>query len=362
MARCRRVPTATQADHSGAATASLFGTLLLILLACPIWAQQQPNTEQQGGDATAAPSRGVQPITNMVWCPPGVFTMGSRDDERGRSGREGPQTRVALTRGFWLGKYEVTIDEFRHFLLSGRGLRYVQWDQSDCPIRQDATFSLRGNPTGQYGDQPMVRVSWAGAREYCEWLTDRELAAGRLSAKYEYRLPTEAEWEYACRAGTLTRFSFGDALQCPDSGCGFCAEADQYMWWCGNANGHAERVGQKRPNPWGLYDMHGNVWEWCGDSFWWWYPGGTVTNYTGRAEYDHRKVIRGGSYMDYAKTCRSAWRIGVTWSVGTSGVGFRIALAAIPDPANAEPSDPTNGSRLVRSQTTTNSAAAGSGR
>jgi len=181
--------------------------------------------------------RAVQTIPNMVWIAPGTFTMGSPESERGRSDWEGPQTRVTLTKGLWMGKYEVTVGEYLATMGSA-GCRDPA-DPGDL-------------------DMPVEYVSWDDAVAYCAKLTEQERAAGRLTEGYVYRLPTEAEWEYGCRAGTTTRYSFGDALGCDDY-CECCAQFDSYMWWCGN--GRCGRVGQKLANPWGLYDVHGNVAE-----------------------------------------------------------------------------------------------------
>ena len=241
----------------------------------------------------------------MVWIPPGTFTMGSPPSERGRFYHEGPQTVVTISKGFWLGKYEVTQREY--VAVMGTNPSYFTGDL----------------------DRPVEQVTWYDAVEYCNRLTARERAAGRLPAGYEYRLPTEAQWEYACRAGTTTRFSFGDALECDDL-CGACSIADRYMWWCGNNTPYGtKRVGQKLPNAWGLYDMHGNVWEWCED----WYsdrlPGGSVTDPTGPSLGSYR-VFRGGSWSYNGQYCRSAVR-DYDWPDGTSsGLGFRAALVAVP--------------------------------
>ena len=247
-----------------------------------------------------------QPVPGMVWIPPGTFTMGSPGSERGRLSDEGPQTEVTISRGFWLGKYELTQREYESVMGS--------------------------NPSTFKGDleRPVERMSWYNAVAYCEALAQRERSAGRLPAGYEYRLPTEAQWEYACRAGTTSRFSFGDALGCNnDTGCSFCAEVDQYMVWCGNDNSRTERVGTRLPNPWGLYDMHGNVWEWCAD---WWrdsLPGGSVIDPTGPNTGSNR-VYRGGCWNDFALYCRSARRYGLYPSFTSYGLGFRVALVPVP--------------------------------
>jgi len=253
----------------------------------------------------------VQTISNMVWIPPGRFVMGSPEGERGRNDWEGPQTRVTLTKGFWLGKYEVTAREY---------LAVMGNYPPDCYDPE--------NPGDL--DRPVVCVSWDDAVAYCQKLTEKEQAAGRLPTGYAYRLPTEAEWEYACRAGTTTRYSFGDALGCDDE-CGYCALFDSYMRWCGN--GYSGRVGQKLPNPWGLHDMHGNAWERCQD---WWdteYPGGSVVDPHGPTTGSAR-VIRGGArwldwppWLEPAGVCRSAGRDGIDPGYRFGPLGFRVLLA-----------------------------------
>jgi len=174
-------------------------------------------------------------------------------------------------------------------------------------------------------------VSWDDATAYCQKLTEQERTAGRLPAGYLYRLPTDAEREYACRAGTTTRFSFGDALECDDA-CGYCALLDSYVWSCGN--GWPGRVGRKLPNPWGLYDMHGNVAEWCQD--WLDLPGGMVTDPQGVAEEGWARAFRGGGWdfwrdgvvgLGYAKACRSAHKFLLPPESGSDHIGFRAVLA-----------------------------------
>jgi eukaryotic-like serine/threonine-protein kinase len=172
----------------------------------------------------------------MVWIPPGTFLIGSPEDEVDRSENEGPQTQVTLTQGFWMGKHEVTQGEY--LAVVGSNPSYFNGVQGETDYGTDL-------------NRPVESVSWDDAVAYCAALTARERAAGRAPMSYAYRLPTEAEWEYACRAGTTTRFSYGD-----DPG---YTHLRDYAWYEGNSERQTHPVGQKLPNPWGLYDMHGNV-------------------------------------------------------------------------------------------------------
>ena len=218
---------------------------------------------------------------------PGTFTMGSPANEPGRVNDEGPQTRVTLTRAFWLGQTEVT---------------QAQWE------------ALMGsNPSTFKGaSRPVEQVSWNDAMAFCRKLTERERAAGRLPKGYAYTLPTEAQWEYACRAGTTGLYA-GDG------------NLDDMGWYEGNSGNTTHPVGQKQPNTWGLYDMHGNVWEWCLD---WYgnYPGGRVTDYAGPST-GTRRVFRGGGWGRGAAFCRSAFRFKGVPSFRFFILGLRVALA-----------------------------------
>jgi len=253
---------------------------------------------------------GVQPIENMVWIPAGRFTMGSPESDRGRLAVEGPQTRVTLTQSFWMGKYEVTQGEYEAVM----GENPSQFNG----VRGETDYGIDRN-------RPVETVTWFDVVGYCQRLTEQEGAAGHLPEGWEYRLPTEAEWEYACRAGTTTRYSFGDALECSDD-CEPCGLLEQYMWWCGNKKPfETKRVGLKLPNLWELHDMHGNVWEWCQD---WWsgLPGGSVTDPKGPESGSSYRVIRGGYWYGAARGCRSAYRAGCLPDV-ILDVGFRAVLA-----------------------------------
>ncbi len=223
----------------------------------------------------------------LVWCPPGTFLMSSPPDEAERRDDE-TQHEVTLTKRFWIGKYPVT---------------QAQWKavMKNNPSRFKGTFLLEGNPR-----HPVEQVRWHDAAEFCRSIS---------SAQWTYRLPTEAEWEYACRAGTTGQFN------------AFGATAD-LAWISKNSDKKTHPVGQKKPNAWGLYDMHGNVWEWCQD----WrgeYPPGPTTDPNGSPSGTHR-VNRGGSFRNSPTGCRSAYRGGAPALLRDSNLGFRVAAVLVP--------------------------------
>jgi formylglycine-generating enzyme required for sulfatase activity len=222
---------------------------------------------------------------DMLWVKPGTFEMGSPSSEKDRDDRETLHS-VTLTKGFYLGKHEVT---------------QSQWEKV-----------MGSNPSHfKGGDRPVEKVSWTDVTSFCNKLTASERTAGRLPAGMTYQLPTEAQWEYACRAGTKTSFSFGDSLT------------------SGQANisggpGETTAVGKYPGNSWGFHDMHGNVWEWCADRYGI-YPTVAATDPVGPADGSDR-VGRGGSWTDTALNARSAirYRCGPANSYGT--LGFRLSL------------------------------------
>ena len=173
-------------------------------------------------------------------------------------------------------------------------------------------------------DYSATYISWDDATDFCRKLTEQECQASRLPEGWEYTLPTEAQWERACRAGTETKFSFGD----DDSKLG------EYGWFRENAwdrNEHfSHRIGQKKPNPWGFHDMHGNIWEWCRDSYTEKLPGGRNPEVkSGDAAKAPNRVYRGGGWLDGAMYCRSGFRYGYQPGFRLFFLGFRPALSSV---------------------------------
>ena len=232
----------------------------------------------------------------LVWCPPGQFSMGSPKTEKGRFSNEGPVS-VTLPLGFWMGQTVVTQSQWQRVMhtspWSGRkGVRTAD----ECP----ATY-----------------VSWHDAIEFCKRFTELEQGARRIPKGWRYSLPTEAQWEYGCRAGTTTAFSFGDEeAKLPDN-----AWFDKNAFEVGKKFAHT--CGRKKPNFWGLYDMHGNVSEWCRDVYAKELPGGTYPEVqSGGSDY----VRRGGSWSVGPGYCRSACRLNVMPALRDLDLGFRIVL------------------------------------
>lgn len=236
----------------------------------------------------------VAPFENFVWIPAGQFVMGSESSEPGRGSDEGPQTEMTITKGFWMSQFEVTQAEYLE--------------------------EIGSNPSTFTKDpqNPVEKVNWHEAVAYCRQRTVRAREAGTLPRGDVFRLPTEAEWEYACRAGTSSRFSYGDDPS--DSELGTSA------WYVENSNSSPHPVGQLEPNPWGLYDMHGNVWEWCYDQWQYAYPGGKAKDFLAR-EDGWLRVARGGSWLYSASNCRSANRDDYGPNNRCSDIGFRLVLA-----------------------------------
>jgi formylglycine-generating enzyme required for sulfatase activity len=268
---------------------------------------------------------GTRVTFDMVAIPAGTFFIGSPESEKGRSADEGPQRRVSIA-AFWMGKCEVTWDEFDLFARRKPPARKPEPADADAVTR----------PTDPYIDEtwgfgwegyPVIGISHHAAMEYCRWLSAK---TGKT-----YRLPTEAEWEYACRAGTPTARFFGDAPR----------RLGEYAWFAGNAEDVTHPVGQLRPNPWGLHDLYGNAAEWCLDHYqqdaYSTFPLDKVVFSPAQVptvrRYPH--VVRGGCYADAGDRCRSAARRSsdkswnksdperpqsIWWLADADFVGFRI--------------------------------------
>ncbi len=320
-------------------TPPIFLPLAILALSAPIPAladdPSQAKTERE-----MKPYTEVVPNTNikfdMVPIRGGTFTIGSPDDEEGRNDKdEGPQREVTI-KPFWMGKHEVTWDEYDEFAFSLE-LKRKQREgvKLDAQPENEKAADAVTRPTPPYADetfglgrkgQPVICITHHSAMEYCRWLSAK---TGKV-----YRLPTEAEWEYACRAGTKTAYSFGDDPE----------ELDDYAWSVNNAE-KPQRVGTRKPNPWGLYDMHGNVAEWCLDHY--------VPDIYAKFSVDkpsigpvvlpdaeeYPYVVRGGSWDDDPEALRSAarrasnreWSVqdpqrpqSIWWHTDATFVGFRV--------------------------------------
>jgi formylglycine-generating enzyme required for sulfatase activity len=246
---------------------------------------------------------GTEVTYAMTAIPGGEFVMGSPDSEADRKDDEGPQHKVKIS-PFWMGTYEVTWDQYLLFIYPDDEKKLRETHPTDAALNQISDAVTR--PSKPYVDMsfgmgkagfPAIAMTQHGANKFCHW----------LSAKtgHFYRLPTEAEWEYACRAGTTTAYSFGT-----DAG-----KLGEYGWFFDNSNSKYQKVGKKKPNPWGLYDMHGNVTEWVLDQY---APdfyklqaaAGTVTDPWNKATMPYPHSARGGSWDDDAVALRSAARRG----------------------------------------------------
>jgi hypothetical protein len=268
-------------DRPGAANAARFTYAIPLQpqpkrrprpLNIPLGRQKGPSP---GYETTVDLGEGVK--LTLCWCPPGTFIMGSPSNEAHR-GNDETQHHVTLTKGFWMGKYEVTV---------------AQWVQ--VMGRKPSDSSDEGK------NSPVIPDTWEDCREFIQNLNTRVPRGG-------FRLPTEAEWEYACRAGTPGPYA---------------GDKDAMGWYNDNGGGPTHEVGQKTPNAWGLHDMHGNLWERCSD---WYgdYPAGEITDPKGPISGTER-VIRGGSWNFSSRSARSATRAARTPDKNTSILGLRLA-------------------------------------
>jgi formylglycine-generating enzyme required for sulfatase activity len=257
--------------------------------------------------------------TNLVFIQPGTFTMGSPTNEAERLSDEVQHT-VTISRGFWMGKHLVTQGD------------YLGVAGSNPSHFRNGTTALGGGTGGTITNEllhPVETVSWNDATNYCALRTQQERAGGRIPTNCVYRLPTESEWEYACRAGTTTAFYLGSSLQSGQANFNGVYEYDAVQGTTVNSSGinlgKTTPVGSYAANPWGLYDMIGNVFEWCQD---WYgtYPAGTAVDPQGPATGTYR-VFRGGNWYYNALYCRSAYRYVDVPSDRYYYFGFRVVLA-----------------------------------
>lgn len=253
----------------------------------------------------AGEERAIKAI-RLCWCPPGTFTMGSPPSEPERRPDEAQRV-VTLTRGFWAGKHEV---------------RQGDWKRVVGPLPGGVIDHDDDN------DLPVESVNYFEAVGFCRMLTDLARKSGELPEGWEFRLPTEAQWEYACRAGTTTASAFGEKLgskQANFQGAPYNG-AER-----GPSRNRPVRVGSYPANPWGLHDMHGNAYEWCRD----WYhrelPGGLDPDLSARKGASNRdgtysRVRRGGAWVDDGWPCRSAFRLRFEPERRSDHIGFRVVL------------------------------------
>jgi formylglycine-generating enzyme required for sulfatase activity len=255
---------------------------------------------------------------DMLHIPAGTFLMGSPEEELGRMSNEGPQTQVTLTRDFYMARTHIT---------------QSQWEA----VMGIGVWPGIGPPSATNGlgpDFPIYNVTWNDATSFTLALASHLAAMGQPGV--EVRLPTEAEWEYACRAGTTTRFYFGDSLCNPITDPLFNCEAgdmpgtrSDYLWWYANASGRCQPVATKLPNRWGLHDMGGNLWHLCLDFYQGSLPGGSVTDPSGPGTGSHR-AVRGGAWANPLTHVRSASREMQLPTMGSRSVGFRIVMFNLP--------------------------------
>jgi len=306
--------------------------VLILLAGC---SQPQPSRAEPVRQAVAAPSSldretetipGTEVSFTLVRLPGGTFTFGSAADEAGRNTDEGPQHTVVVE-PFWIGTHEVTYDEFAIF-------RYRERDSDatatagdgfdpDAVARPSPPYEDPAHGMGNQGFPAVGMTQW-GALHYARWLSEK--------TGHFYRLPTEVEWEYACRAGTETAYSFGEDPEALDA----------YAWHFGNSDEVFHKVGEKQPNPWGLYDMHGNVSEWTLDQ----YDAGYYETLAEEAQAPwaeptslHPRTVRGGAYDDDPEALRCAARLESSmnwkrrdpqipksfwWNTDAPFVGFRL--------------------------------------
>lgn len=266
-------------------------TAILLLLCVSFGYSQEKNDLFALIDESLSETR-----IEMVTCPAGSFKMGSPLDEDARYKNES-QHKVTITKPFQISKYEITQAQYQAIM--GVNPSYFKFENN-----------------------PVDNVSWEDARSFCDKLNEKYKSS--LPQGYRFDLPTEAQWEYACRAGTETQLNSGKNLT---TRTGKCLNLDEVSWYYENSDKKPHPVGLKKPNAWGIYDMHGNVWEWVRD---WYgnYPSDDVVDPLG-PQKSTKRVFRGASWGDYAMYHRSARRIIIDPIYKFIDLGFRIVLTSI---------------------------------
>lgn len=265
---------------------------------CIVQFMNTPVPVQTGGNEMTVDLGGGVTM-KLVRIEPGEFLMGSPEDEPNRVANEGPQHPVKITRPYYMGVYEVTQAEYL------------------------AVMGENPSHNKQSLQHPVENCTWYEANEFCRRLTRK--------SEWRFRLPTEAEWEYAARAGTTTAYSFGDDAD--------RSQLAEYAWFLGNSGEQTQPVGQLKPNPWGLYDIHGNAYEWCSD----WYDdkyadAGAVVDPKGN-ETGRLRALRSGSSYHARPASRSAYRGGYAPDRPDPEFGFRVVVVPKPQPRRPQPQE-----------------------
>lgn len=288
----------------------------LTRLDCEDRAQKEARLQALSAVGVVWPSPSLPNSLDMkfVLIPPGQFRMGSPESEPERKEDEN-QVDVTLSQGFWLGQYEVTQAEYQAVI--GHNPSHFNQEQ----LQKDSS------------KHPVEQVHWKGTLDFCLKLTSQEHAAGCLSLDWEYRLPTEAQWEYACRAGTSSPTAFGDKLDSRQAN--FLGSSPYNGADKGDSKGETSAVGTYKANAWNLYDMHGNIYEWCWD--WYFHRDWASAQSTNRNLFKRaiaprqatQRVARGGCWSIYGGCCRSASRFQFTPRTCSPLLGFRVAVVQV---------------------------------
>ena len=243
-----------------------------------------------------------------------------------------PIHKVTFLKPFWMAKTEVTIEQWKRFLEETESISGTDWSSLNCPLkRSDHSFSLSHNDFGMEWNQPMIEIDWSVSVEFCTWLTKKARQSLDFPKNFEVTLPTEAQWEYACRAGTTTKYFWGDHFEE-----GICNAENgrkgsnkyqcEYFISRGMPVGSTMKVGSFKPNAWGLHDMHGNVWEWCLDDLHGSYTSAPMDGSRWGDGSVPFRVKRGGGWGNTIGDCRSANRYGASPENTSSSIGFRAII------------------------------------